>query len=590
MNLIIKREIPEDENSDLRSEWNDLVQRMERPEVFYTYEWALAVHRTLGTGITPLLVLAYEGVSLVGVVALAADRQNKTIYFLTSKTADYCDFICCPDRHPEFVQAVLIELRKHQFGRLILANLPADSSTAVALSTAKRLGYFAFARPAYLCAQVAIGLEGARENIAKSARRRLHRFQKAMGQSRQTSVTHARSPDEIEQSFSAFAKAHVARFLTTGRISNLAQAGRRDFLLQLSQLLSLSESVVLSRLMLNERPIAWNFGFQFGGSWFWYQPTFDTEFRKYSPGVWLLSSIVEEACGNPGINRVDLGLGAEEYKERLANRSRQTLHITASRSFSGHMAGIVRYYAASAAKSIPQLEEFIRHLRRGAFSVHRALQDEGMTWWLTTVWRYAKARLFGERQYLFLEWEARSGSSTKGEPLTAVNAEAISINLLADAAMHYEGDSETLNYLVRAAKLAAAKAGGFALVNEVGIAQHLYWRTDFDSSRIHELDCQLSSSKSDSALLSDCWTPVSVRKKDSQGPALFAIATHVRATGRRPWIAVPCWNASYIREAIEVGFVSRFSTTRKHVLLRNTVNASQSVKFVQSGLNISSAA
>jgi len=585
--LVLHSDIPNDVS--LGRQWNDLVHQMECPEVFYTYEWALAVHRTFGTDITPLLVLAYEGVSLVGVVALAADRQNKTMYFLTSKTADYCDFICSPGRRSEFVHAVLVELHKHQLGRLILANLPADSSTAVALSTARRFGYFAFARPGYLCAQVAIGLEDAREDTAQSVRRRLRRFRKAMGQSRQTWVTHARSPDEIEHAFSAFAKAHVARFLTTGRISNLAQAARRDFLLQLSQLLSLSESVVLSRLMLNERPIAWNFGFQFGGSWFWYQPTFDTEFRQYSPGVWLLSSIVEEACGNPGINRVDLGLGAEEYKERLANGSRQTLHITASSSFFAHIAGVVRYYAASAAKSIPQLEEFVRHLRRGAFSLHRALQDEGATWWFTRVWSYARARLFGGQQFLFLEWEDRSGSSAKGATLAA-NAEPISIHLLADAAMHYEGDSETLKYLVCAAKLVAAKAGGFALVNDVGIAQHFYWRTDFDASRIHELDCQLSSSKSDSALLCDCWTPVSMRKKDSQGPALFAIASHVRATGKRPWIAVPCWNAPYIREAVEVGFVSRFSATRKHVLLRNTVNASQSVKFAQPGLNISSAA
>ena len=138
MRLVLRSDIPNDVS--LGRQWNDLVHQMECPEVFYTYEWALAVHRTFGTDITPLLVLAYEGGSLVGVVALAADRQNKTIYFLTSKTADYCDFICCPDRRPEFVHAVLVELRKYQLGRLILANLPADSSTAVALSTARKIG------------------------------------------------------------------------------------------------------------------------------------------------------------------------------------------------------------------------------------------------------------------------------------------------------------------------------------------------------------------------------------------------------------------------------------------------------------------
>jgi len=59
--LVTLREIPEDQN--LRNQWNALVREMECPQVFYTYEWAMAVQRAYGGSLVPLLMLAYEGES-----------------------------------------------------------------------------------------------------------------------------------------------------------------------------------------------------------------------------------------------------------------------------------------------------------------------------------------------------------------------------------------------------------------------------------------------------------------------------------------------------------------------------------------------
>ena len=109
-------------------------------------------------------------------------------------------------------------------------------------------------------------------------------------------------------------------------------------------------------------PVAWNYGFQFAGSWFWYMPAFDHAFRRYYPGLCLLAKIVEEACEKPEINRVDLGLGAEGYKERFATGARQTLDFTISASTARHLKEIVRYHAVSAIKSAPPLEHCVRRL------------------------------------------------------------------------------------------------------------------------------------------------------------------------------------------------------------------------------------
>ena len=65
MRLILKREIPEDQN--LRRQWNEMAFQMERPEVFYTWEWAFAMQAAYGAVLQPMLYLAYEGDELVGV-------------------------------------------------------------------------------------------------------------------------------------------------------------------------------------------------------------------------------------------------------------------------------------------------------------------------------------------------------------------------------------------------------------------------------------------------------------------------------------------------------------------------------------------
>ena len=77
---MVREDIPED--SELRRAWNELALRMERPEVFYTYEWAVAVQRAYGGTLKPLLFLAYEGESLVGLVALAQEKTGSRVAFL----------------------------------------------------------------------------------------------------------------------------------------------------------------------------------------------------------------------------------------------------------------------------------------------------------------------------------------------------------------------------------------------------------------------------------------------------------------------------------------------------------------------------
>lgn len=364
LRLVVLSEIPED--ASLRRQWNALVLRVDQPQVFYTYEWSLAVQRAYGVVLHPLLFLGYdESESLCGIAALAQEQEGDgRASFLCGTTGDYCDFLATPEHKARFVRAVLAELRKRGLDAVTLTNLPADSNTMTALGqAAEESGYHSFARTAYICAQVSLSKLERRPGETKPVlpgKKMVRRSLAAMGKESPVRLDHARSWDAISPLVTPFADAHVARFEATGRTSNLAQPQRRLFLAELAKLLSERGWVVLTRMMSGERTLAWNYGFQFDGAWFWYQPTFDNGLEKFSPGFCLLAKIVEEAAEDPSLRMVDLGLGAEEYKERFANQSRETMYVTLRASMAQHVHEILRYRAAAMIKTSPTIEAGVR--------------------------------------------------------------------------------------------------------------------------------------------------------------------------------------------------------------------------------------
>jgi CelD/BcsL family acetyltransferase involved in cellulose biosynthesis len=68
-------------------------------------------------------------------------------------------------------------------------------------------------------------------------------------------------------------------------------------------------------LYLDERPIAFWTGFAYGGTFGWRGVTgYDPEFRRYSPGIYVLTRMLEDLSRDPAISVFDIGGGDVEYK------------------------------------------------------------------------------------------------------------------------------------------------------------------------------------------------------------------------------------------------------------------------------------
>ena len=335
----------------------------------------------------------------------------------------------------------------------------------------------------------------------------------------------------------------------------MAQPERRVFLEELARLLSESGWLTLSRLVSGDKSYAWNYGFQFQGTWFWYQPTFDSDWEKFSPGFCLLSKLIEQAAENPAINTVDLGLGAEDYKERFANRTRETLYVTLKASAPAHVREMVRYRASDLLRQFPKADGRLR-------SWAETVRGSGALQALRTPTKNLQKILWSSSEVFFLEWRGSDSTNTSG-----LKIQTLDLNCLADATAQYSDDAQTLAYLLRSAQRARTGGSqGWALVDSEGSILYFAWATVFDNCLVPELNRKVSAPASNATMIFDCWTPVARQGRGYREQAVALIAVKLRASGRVPWIYIAATNTPAMRELERVGFQSRFSIVGQRIL------------------------
>jgi CelD/BcsL family acetyltransferase involved in cellulose biosynthesis len=592
--VTVLKEIPED--SDLSAAWNALVLAMENPEVFFTYQWALAASRGFQNRLTTLLFLVYDFDQLVGVVALAiASHAPRAAFFLTADTADYCDIVSAPAKRHQVTLAVLEEIRKLGLSNLVLANVPANSATIEALpQVAGSQRYYITSRPAYNCGVVQLGDDEQRQVLLQSlaGKSREKRALKRLTNLGSVKVIHLTDPERIGASIESIVSAQISRFLASNRVSPLVGSERRAFLQQLSGLLSQSGWLKISQLEIDGRPVAWNYGFRFGGSWFWYLPAFEMEYAHVSPGSCLLRLLVEEGARDTSLRWLDLGLGEESYKDRYANEMRQTRYIRVSRGLPRHVISMAREQLSTLAARFPQLGEKLRKTRTSLFYITSRVREDGFA----TTARYACRRAIhsvASRDEVPM-FESPNVPAKNHASLTLV---PMLREHLVEGSILNAGDPPTLRYLMRCARRlshsgasseTSSSASAFILQDEAGRPVHFLWIANYDGFRLSEIQHTIEPADPNAAMIFDCWTPSSGRGRGYYSAAIHLAAVKLRQQARPAWIFSGASNQASLRAVLKAGFQYRFSFVRRTRLGRSVVAVSETSQYVFNDLRRSS--
>lgn len=576
MRVKVLKEIPED--PDLSAAWNTLVLEMENPEVFFTFQWALAASRGFQQHLSTLLLLVYDFDELAGVAALAVDpRAPRAAFFLTSSTADYCDIVSTPGNRKAVILAVLEEIQELGLSDLVLANVPANSATLEELpAVAGSRRFYVTSRAAYSCGVVQMGDDDQREGVLRdlAGKSREKRALKRLTNLGTVKVIHLTEPEEIGASLESIVSAQISRFLASNRVSPLVGPERRAFLQQLSDLLSESGWLKISQLEIDGKPVAWNYGFRFGGSWFWYLPTFEMEYAHVSPGSCLLRLLVEEGAKDTSLRWLDLGLGEESYKDRYANEMRQTRYIRVSRGLPRHMVSVGREMVSTAAARYPQLGEKLRGARASLQAAANRVRKTGVAGTTRFAVRKAVHSIASRDEVLLFEWKEESEPNQLDFQLVPLTREH-----LVEGSILNADDSATLGYLMRCAhRLSQPGAVGFLLQDESGRPLHFLWIDNYDGFRLAEIEHTIETTTLNAAMIFDCWTPSAERGRGYYAMALRRAAANLRREQRAAWIFSGATNTQSVHGVLKAGFQYRYSLIRQTRLGRSAVSRRDSTK------------
>jgi len=559
MRVIVLKEIPDD--LTLAQDWNRLVQQMEHPEVFFTYQWALAAGRAFRATLTPLLFLMYKADELCGAVALATRKESDaTACFLMEGTADYCDIVSAPGARGEVLACLLRAARKLGMSQLSLSHLRSDSVTWKELPAVSRAQRFHLAwRLAAECGLVEFGGEEQRAELQRAVthKKRLRKLSK-LGS---FEVRHLVNPDEINRCLAQIASAQVSRFLATGRISPLVRLERRDFFKELAELLLSQGWLKLSQLEVNGEPVAWNYGFRFANSWFYYLPSFKMDYEEYSPGSCLLRLLIAEGCADLSLREMDLGLGDESYKTHFATAVRRTYRVDLSCGLSRHFRIVGWNLVKTGPARFPKTAACLRRARDLKRSLQHRLRREGLSATLAHPVRRVVRLIASQDEMLFFEAPAADRPETQNmrlEPLTWKN--------LAEAAIANANDPDMLQYLQRsAANLKDGKAG-FVLSDPGKQAVHFLAVAKFNGFHILMINHTIAGEDSKGMLIFDCWTPAQYRGLGYYPLAIRWAAAELHNNDQRVWTFCAATDTLSIRGILKAGFIYRYSLVRQQRL------------------------
>ncbi|HKA56206.1 MAG TPA: GNAT family N-acetyltransferase [Candidatus Binatia bacterium] len=315
-----------------REGWDRLVEQSPTNTVFQTFEWLGSWWDVFGDQYRLLVLLGFEGDTLVAAAPLVLSekrmfsRQMRCLEFAAGMRADYADFLY---RDREGLRGLVRALRTElAWDVLNFDRIPSESPTLGVLAEEfpgwRGTRFLDDVGPTYLFGP---GQDGSEVLGKKNARRLLTRFAKAGT----VAVRHLTQADLIAPELDAFFDQHVARRALTEAPSLFLDPRYRTFYRRLTERLAPPGWLLFSAVTLDDQPVAFHYGFVYGRRLLWYKPSFSVSHGRFSPGEVLILELFKYGQAQ-GLAEFDFGMGAEPYKERFANATRQNMKFQAFRS------------------------------------------------------------------------------------------------------------------------------------------------------------------------------------------------------------------------------------------------------------------
>ncbi|HEY5095622.1 MAG TPA: GNAT family N-acetyltransferase [Candidatus Eremiobacteraceae bacterium] len=377
----------------------------------------------------------------------------------------------------------------------------------------------------------------------------------------------------------SFYEQHIRCRTLAGIRSQLLDQQSKVFFEALVDNLDPSNELRFAVLESNDRPIAYNFGFQLDGKFLYYTPTFDIEFFDVSPGDVLLRYLFVYARDSD-IREFDFTVGDETYKSRYANH---TDHNYAVLLYPRSTSGRISQFAHAAKEHLRLYPSAYRATRTAASAasesasrIVRVLRREGAVRGAARVAvAFLRSAIYARDEVLVLELKKKY-LTPASQPLTFRVA---TLSDLADAAVRhpeYLGGNSLHDLRERIKKGHTP----FVALDDGNIV-HIAWLRVEERIVTSELgeDFALELGRP-VGIIYDAWTPQLARGRGIYPAVVSLIAEYIELMGLEQWIYVLSGNVASRRGLEKAGMEVQYRMIRytwfhalhRRVILKPTQN------------------
>jgi CelD/BcsL family acetyltransferase involved in cellulose biosynthesis len=348
----------------LGAEWRELDQVAANPSLFQSFAWCRAVydhHRGSGQSFEPLVVALRERGRLVGLLPLQRKRLGPARFAtgFGEPYQQYTDVLIAPDA-PADAAARLVDAacRLPNCDGLHLLKVRDDSALAPPLAARKAIRSNEDAAP-FVDLQPFPDFKAYHATVTAKTRKNIRNARNRL--SRGATLSH-RVLTDAEDIAALVERAHQGRERWL-EAQGLTSRAFRDptfgaFTRAIAQANDESTiSVMAMSLMLDDKPIADQWGFVFNRRYYAYIATWAPEFEEASPGKLHLEEVIR-ACKERGVAVADFLMPAARYKFTWASEAMPVADYAVPLSLSGRIAfsawaGRIRPFLKRTALKLP---------------------------------------------------------------------------------------------------------------------------------------------------------------------------------------------------------------------------------------------
>lgn len=310
----------------LEDDWEDLLTRIENPQVFYKFQWAKNYLEYYASEWKNriCIVAGYDDKKLV--VLFPFVLEKRVIRFITSETVDYNMVYVdgCLNRFSVIKKGIVYLMENKEIDRFDLNGFVASSELYLLEEILREQNYSAFIEEITIAPTIKAN-ENAREKFNKERMRGIYRRGRKLEREHELEIKYS---NELREDVLTFIVKHKTFKYNDSTLKNGSTV---DFYRNLCK--SLPSETYIAELYLDGKLAAAHLGFRDDNKIYYYIPTYDEKYVKDGVGMVLLNKLIEEDLG---IKEFDFLKGNEEYKFYFSDEVCMIFNLFAFKKGSTH--------------------------------------------------------------------------------------------------------------------------------------------------------------------------------------------------------------------------------------------------------------